>query len=158
MTTALRTRDHQKSKVYAAEHLLRPMLERAGTPTEVSGVTLVLEPERRFVGLIEAQIYVHRVLGHPEVIAEFGPSRPVQVVTRRGDAWAHYEAGRIAIHPDSVWALRELVVLHELAHHYAPAAYHGKRFTYTFIRLVEIMIGPQAALALRLLLHGQGAH
>ena len=51
----------------------------------------------------------------------------------------------------SGWALRELVILHELAHHLAPdiEVAHGGAFVDRMITLVDGVIGPEAALLLR---------
>jgi len=160
MTAPTRPRDYQRAKVYAAEQALRFAYDHPADTITIAGVTLSLEPEDRFASLADLRVYVDRVIYHPEVIATFGFAGPVGVRHRKGAAKAHYQ------HHDAViavpvtgsgWALRELVVLHELAHHLAPGAQHGPEFTAAFVDLVQIIIGPQAALALRLLLHEQGA-
>ena len=56
------------------------------------------------------------------------------------------------------WALRELVVLHEIAHHLCgpdgPA--HGPRFTATFCALAAAVMGPEAGHVLRVVYAKQG--
>jgi putative metallohydrolase (TIGR04338 family) len=52
--------------------------------------------------------------------------------------------------------LRELVVLHELAHHVtwlcnSGAASHGPEFVGNYITMLDRVMGPQAALAARLI-------
>ena len=51
----------------------------------------------------------------------------------------------------SAWALRELVILHELAHHLAPdiEIAHGGSFVDRLLTLVDGVVGPEAALLLR---------
>ena len=87
---------------------------------------------------------------------------PVRVRSRRGAGRAHYEplAATIAV-PTTLddarghrWAMRELVILHELAHHLEPGAgagkpLHGIEFRAAMLALVEAAIGPETALLLR---------
>jgi putative metallohydrolase (TIGR04338 family) len=51
----------------------------------------------------------------------------------------------------SGWALRELVILHELAHHLAEdiEIAHGGAFVDRLLTLVDGIVGPEAALLLR---------
>jgi putative metallohydrolase (TIGR04338 family) len=50
------------------------------------------------------------------------------------------------------WALREIVVLHEMAHHYAGnRAAHGPIFADTFITLVGLVMGPEIGLLARII-------
>ena len=85
---------------------------------------------------------------------------PVRLRTRRGHLRAHWslEGGVATIalpvpeHGTS-WALREAVLLHELAHHVAfhldGATDHGPAFVRRMLQLVDGALGPEAALALR---------
>jgi putative metallohydrolase (TIGR04338 family) len=90
---------------------------------------------------------------------------PVRVRSRNGQARAHYERANatIAIPPyegNRAWAMRELVVLHELAHHLEPdpaSAVHGPAFVHRYARLVTEVIGPEAGLLLRSTMHSEGA-
>lgn len=139
--------------VYTAEDALEWALQTSATHGSVviNGVPLTLEPEARYASLESIQAYVDRVLAHPGVIAEFGPPRPVRVRERKTGHAAHYAAGVIAINTTgSRWAMRETTVLHELAHHFSTGG-HGPAFAAAEIRLLELVMGPQAALALRIL-------
>ena len=156
-------RDSQKSLVYESEFVLRDIYKRAavsGNPmVEMNGAHITLPPEARFGNVETIQSYVDRVLQMPSVIEVFGESGRVLVRKRKGVTKAHYQMGEIAI-PDtrSQWALREVVVLHELAHHYAPrgGASHGPEFTSTFLTLLELVVGPEAALLLRMIFADNG--
>jgi len=155
-------RDSQKSLVYESEFVLRDIYRRAaqsGNPmVEMNGAHVTLPPEARFGNVETIQSYVDRVLQMPSVIEAFGESRRVMVRKRKGVTKAHYSLGEIAI-PDtrSQWALREIVVLHELAHHYSPrGAAHGPEFASTFLTLLELVVGPEAALILRMIFADNG--
>ncbi len=162
MIAPTRSRDDQRSKVYAAEQSLRWIYNHAldSGLVELSGVSLQLEPEARFGDLASVQAYVDRVTMMPAVVALFGITGKVVVRERRGSKFAHYQAGEIAIHTEgnnsARWAMREIVVLHELAHHYSRGHQHGPVFTAAYTDLVDIVMGPQAALALRLLYQQEG--
>lgn len=159
--TATLTRDYQRAKVYAAEQALRFAYDHPADTTTIAGVTLSLEPEDRFASLADLRVYVDRVIYHPEVIATFGFAGPVGLRHRKGAAKAHYQHhdAVIAVHVgDDDWALRELVVLHEIAHHLAGVAGHGPEFTAVFAELVRLIIGEQAGLALRLLFHQENVN
>ena len=59
----------------------------------------------------------------------------------------------------TAWALRELVVLHEISHHLAQEdeVDHGPLFTGRMVELVDGVIGPEAAFLLRVTLQDVGA-
>jgi putative metallohydrolase (TIGR04338 family) len=151
-------RDYQRSKVYAAEDHFGDLLDRSVENAQImlAGSTLVLEPEAKFSTPVTVQAYVDRVLSHPAVVARFGPSR-VTVRQRKGvtkTVYA-YRLREIAV-PDTKSALREIVILHELAHHFAGGlAGHGPQFTAAFLELVGAVMGVQAQLALRIV-YGDG--
>ena len=123
----------------------------------LAGVSLTLEPEARFGDLEAVQAYVNRVTSLPAVVAEFGKRGTVTVRKRKTGHAAHYEGygphgGTIAIHPErGKFAMRETVVIHELAHHYDRRSGHGPTFAATEIKLFELVMGPQIALAMRIL-------
>ncbi|MBF6176236.1 TIGR04338 family metallohydrolase [Nocardia blacklockiae] len=156
-------RDTQRAKVYDAEGLVRRMFERAdeyGARTvELHGSQLTLPVERRFASVASVQSYVDRVLSLNWVRAHWDRSRsPMTVRARAGTAAAHYEAETavlaVPLHArGTAWALRELVILHEIAHHLEPAgaelAPHGPEFCSRYLDLVDGVIGPEAALLLR---------
>ena len=164
------SRDARRSKVYAAEQLVRRIFDRAaqtGCRTlELHGSRITLPIERRFASVASIQAYADAVLALRWVRDEWPRAVvPVRVRSRNGQARAHYErsAAMIAIPPhehNRAWAMRELVVLHELAHHLEPdptRAPHGKEFVNRYARLVAELIGPEAALLLHSTLHSEGA-
>lgn len=156
-------RDGQRSRVYDAEGLVRRMFDRAdegGSRTvELYGSQITLPVERRFASVESVQSYVDRVLTLNWVRAQWGRAgEPVTVRARAGAAAAHYEtAGAVLAVPlhtgGSAWALREFVILHEIAHHLgepdADVAAHGPEFCSRYVELVDGVIGPEAALVLR---------
>lgn len=160
------TRDGQRAKVYAAEQFVRTMFDRAaqrGNPVvDFFGAKLTLPPEARF-GTVEAvQSYVDSVLGHPAVRDRWPAVAPLRVRARRGATAAHYEhtggAATIAV-PEgrSTWALRELVVLHEIAHHVCDAdPPHGPAFVAAFCDLSAAVMGAEVAHVLRVVYAKEG--
>lgn len=156
-------RDGQRAKVYDAEQLVRGVFDRAdeyGNRTvEIYGSHLTLPIERRFASVESVQVYTDKVLGLNWVRAQWErAATPVRVRSRAGTAAAHYEAAEavlaVPLHTGATaWALRELVILHELAHHLEPAAAsvapHGPEFCSRYLELVDGIIGPEAGLVLR---------
>ena len=150
-----RERDSQRSKVYAAEEFVRTLFDRAaghGSPTvEFFGTQLTLPPEGRFASVESVQRYVDDVLALPGVRA------------RRAATATHYEnrdgAGVIAV-PDrdtADWAMRELVVLHEVAHHLCRTLPpHGPEFVATICTLSELVMGPEVGHVLRVVYAKEG--
>jgi putative metallohydrolase (TIGR04338 family) len=159
-------RDAQRAKVYAAEEFVRTMFDRAGEHgnrvVDFFGTQLTLPPEGRFASAPAVQSYVDDVLTHPGVRRRWPAARPLTVRARRGATAAHYErsgdGATIAV-PDrrSTWALRELVVLHEIAHHLTDAEPpHGPEFVATFCELAEAVMGPEVAHVLRVVYAKEG--
>ncbi|MFC9893400.1 TIGR04338 family metallohydrolase [Nocardia sp. NPDC127579] len=156
-------RDSQRARVYDAEQLVRGVFDRAdefGSRTvDLYGSQLTLPIERRFASVASVQAYADRVLALNWVRAQWDrASIPVRVRSRAGATAAHYEAAdavlAVPLHTGgTAWALRELVVLHELAHHLESAtddlAPHGPEFCSCYLELVDGVIGPEAALLLR---------
>ncbi|WP_101950856.1 TIGR04338 family metallohydrolase [Mycobacterium sp. 3519A] len=153
-------RDTQRAKVYAAEEFVRTLFDRAAERgnrvVEFFGTQLTLPPEGRFASVAAVQRYVDEVLTH------MGVQRPLTVRARRGATAAHYEhsddGATIAV-PDrrSTWALRELVVLHEIAHHLCDAEPpHGPEFVATFCDLAAAVMGPEVAHILRVVYAKEG--
>lgn len=159
-------RDTHRSRVYRAETILGRMLDRcdsSGNPVvQIHGITVTMPPEAKFGSLESVSTYVDRVLAMPSVIERFGVARRVTVRERKGAREAHYEPdGAVIAVPVSAsetrWAMRELVVLHELAHHLCPDSGHGPRYTQTLLSLLELVMGAEVALVLRVLYGQNGA-
>lgn len=118
---------------------------------------MLLPAERRFGAIETIAAYARAVLVHPDVVAAVGAVEPPQLRTRNGGRAAHWEApGTIAVHVPrhgEGWALREAVLLHELAHHLGRctglAPHHGAPFPALMVLLVRAALGVEAALALR---------
>lgn len=158
-------RDSDRAKVYEAEALVRRLVDRAvDFPTiEVAGSVITLPVERRFGSVASVQRYLDAVLAD-EAVRSRWPDRSataVRVRRRRGLGQAHYEFDTAVIAVPTAmsdaggtaWAMRELVVLHELAHHLAGPptagdAAHGRTFRANMLELVELMIGPELRLLL----------
>jgi putative metallohydrolase (TIGR04338 family) len=152
-------RDFQRSRVYDAEHLVHRIFDRSAQypVIEVAGSRLTLPVERKFGSIDAVQRYVDQLLALAWVRQRWArASVPVIVRERAGAAQAHYQrAGSVMAVPGyrsgSGWALRELVILHEITHHLAPEIEiaHGGVFVQRVITLVEEIIGPEAGLLLR---------
>ena len=156
------TRDSQRARVYAAEEFVRTMFDRAAQHSsraiDFFGIALTLPPEARFASVESVQRYVD------DIVARVGAT-PVTVRARRGAAAAHYEndgvSAVIAVPAGSgTWALRELVVLHELAHHLCAVTNadppHGPAFVTAYCSLCESVMGPEVGLVLRMVYAKEG--
>ncbi|MEW2479292.1 TIGR04338 family metallohydrolase [Mycobacterium sp. NPDC051198] len=152
------TRDTQRARVYAAEQFVRTMFDRAAQHSsraiDFFGTSLTLPPEARFGSVDSVQRYVD------DVVARVGAG-PVAVRSRRGATAAHYEwvdgKAVIAVPERDTWALRELVVLHELAHHVSHAdPPHGPAFVAAYSELCETVMGPEVGLVLRMVYAKEG--
>ena len=159
-------RDTQRAKVYAAEEFVRTLFDQAAghgnQVVEFFGTQLTLPPEGRFASAPSVRRYVDDVLAHPTVRARWPAAGVLTVRARRGATAAHYErsddGATIAV-PDrrSTWALRELVVLHEIAHHLCDAEPpHGPEFVATFCELAEAVMGPEVGHVLRVVYAKEG--
>ncbi len=159
-------RDTQRSKVYAAEQFVRMLFDRAAQHGSRSldffGATLTLPPEARFASVDSVQRYVDDVLSLPAVLARWPTAGALAVRARRGVTAAHYERddslATIAV-PDrqSTWALRELVVLHEVAHHLDQTEPpHGPHFVGAFCALADVVMGPEVGHVLRVVYAKEG--
>jgi putative metallohydrolase (TIGR04338 family) len=167
VTGGVSARDSQRAKVYAAEDFVRTMFDRAaehGSPAvEFFGTQLTLPPEGRFGSVASVQRYVDDVLALPGVRQQWPEVSPLRVRARRAATAAHYEnhdgAGVIAV-PDrdtADWAMRELVVLHEVAHHLCRAQpAHGVEFVATMCTLTELVMGPELGHVLRVVYAKEG--
>jgi len=149
--TAKAVRDVQRARVYAAEDAWALVLDaarRGAVRAEVAGSTVLLPAETHFGTLASAQRYADHYVG---------TLPPVRVRLRKGQMKAHWEPPGVIALPvperGQPWALRESVLLHELAHHVAfhrdSVADHGPAYTSRMLELVEQALGAEAALALR---------
>ena len=158
-------RDAQRAAVYAAEQFVRTLFDRAdehgSRAVDFFGTALTLPPEGRFGSVAAVGEYVDKVMALPAVRDRW-PVAPVRVRERRGATAAHYETGDgtavIAVPEEPTrWALRELVVLHEIAHHLCPAGpAHGGEFVSAFCELAGMVMGPEVGHVLRVVYVKQG--
>jgi putative metallohydrolase (TIGR04338 family) len=160
-------RDWQRSKVYAAEEFVRTLFDRAAEhgsrSVEFFGAQLTLPPEARFGSVPAVQRYVDDVLALPAVRRQWPRVAPLTVRARRAATAAHYEnhdgTGIIAV-PDrdtADWAMRELVVLHEIAHHLCDVQPpHGSQYVAALCTLAELVMGPELGHVLRVVYAKEG--
>jgi putative metallohydrolase (TIGR04338 family) len=142
--------DAQRERVYQAEYLTRDLLSLAnvspGRQVRFFGSHLTLPREEVFDTLAQVEAYLRRAMAHPDVAGRYGSRRPPGVRERKGQRFAHAEGSHtIAIPTVDKWALRELVVLHELAHILTPGDGHGPSFAACHLHLISSMIGPEVA-------------
>ena len=160
-------RDSQRSKVYAAEEFVRTLFDRAAehgsSSVDFFGAHLTLPPEAKFGSLSAVQRYVDDVLALPAVRREWSEVAPLRVRARRAATAAHYEnrdgTGVIAVpdRRDADWAMRELVVLHEIAHHLCDShPPHGSQYVTTLCTLAELVMGPEVGHVLRVVYAKEG--
>lgn len=159
-------RDAQRAKVYAAEHFVQTVFDRAAArgnrAVDFFGTDVTLPPEARFASVESVQRYVDDVLALPAVQERWQGAGPVAVRPRRGVSAAHYEssgdAAVIAVPEHGTnWALRELVVLHELTHHLAfTDPPHGPEFVAALCELAAIVMGAELGYVLRVVYAREG--
>lgn len=153
-------RDSQRARVYRAEDSWAARLDaaRRGAPlATVGGSRLLLPAERRFGTLEAADDWCAAALALPAVGAVVGELSPPQLRVRAGQRSAHWEPPGVIALPVPVrgqpWALRETVLLHELAHHVGhlaqQATSHSAPFPAAVLLLAGAVLGEEAAFALR---------
>lgn len=158
--------DRQRARVYEAEALVRRIFDRAVDHplVEVAGSHLTIPVERKFASLDSVQIYVDAVLALGWV-RDMWPRASDRVVVRAraGHNRAHYERRppviAVPLHRGGeAWALRELVLLHEISHHLGPdeEVAHGPDFTGRMVDLVTRIVGEEAGFLLRVTLADSG--
>ena len=151
-------RDEQKSRVYEAEGVLARMIDRRTDfpVVEAFGSRVAVPDDRKFGDIASVQRYVDAVLVL-DWVRHLAPARAglvVRVRARAGATKAEYEFAThtIAVPPHRVggrWAMRELVVLHEVAHHLSAEPGHGPEFVTCLLALVEEIVGTEAGFLLR---------
>lgn len=133
--------DAQTQNLYTAEQMLRRLMDRQfdAPLVTVAGSTVAVPLDRKFASLESIQRYVDGIV----------PG--LRVRARKGADAAHYHWGEIAVPMmrEGRWAQREIVILHEIAHHLSQGENHGPRFAGAFLDLVEQYIGFEAAFILR---------
>lgn len=148
--------DPDRSAVYAAEDQVAAWLDTLGperTTLTVDGHTFAPETEPRFTDPDTAARYVAQVLTHLRDGGRDYRGRERQAVAvrpRRGHRAATYDfaSATIAVPPFATggrWALRGLVLLHELAHHLHGEPGHGAAWRATLLRLLEDVGSPVIA-------------
>lgn len=137
--------DRYRQAVYRAEDQWSATIDRGGS-VDFFGSVVDVPVQLRFGSLPDVQAYVSQICQH---VAVESP----RVRHRKGGRRAHYRAGEIAIPSDQPWAMRESVVLHELAHHLAVLTAddhtHGTLFVTSMLSLVSTRLGDEAHLLLR---------
>lgn len=155
--------DKEKQATYDGEHIVTRMMTLANQedgPRQVTviGVKLAVPVEYRFASVESIQCYVDKVLAHPGVRETWPLVRPITVRARKGNRKAHYEHGGVIAIPMDLgsWACRELVVLHEIAHHLAPGHGHDVTFRRAMHTLARLIMAPEVSLILQMVWHQQG--
>lgn len=158
--------DPQRGRVYEAESVLAGLIDRRDEfpVAQAFGSRVAVPDDRKFGDIAAVQRYVDAVLAldwvRPRTPA--AAARPVRVRARRGATRAEYDVERQTIavpthRAGGRWAMRELVVLHELAHHLADdGTAHGPAFVATLLDLVEGLVGAEAGFLLRASLQDAG--
>jgi putative metallohydrolase (TIGR04338 family) len=155
-----RPRDAQRARVYRAEDAWADRLDaarRGARVATVGGSSVLLPQEKRFGEVATMAAFAAAVLEADEVVRAVGRVAPPDLRTRRGGRAAHWEPpGTIAVHVPAhgePWALREAVLLHELAHHVGHRTgltpHHAAPFPALVLLLVRAALGEEAAFALR---------
>ncbi len=160
--------DAQRAKVYAAEEFVRTLFDRAaehGSPTvEFFGTQSDASAGGAVrLGRVGAALRRRRARASRRCAEQWPEVSPLRVRARRAATAAHYEnrdgAGVIAV-PDrdtADWAMRELVVLHEVAHHLCQVQPpHGPEFVATICTLAELVMGPELGHVLRVVYAKEG--
>lgn len=140
----------ETQKAYSAEYALRDQLEL--TQVTLCGTTVVIPVERRFAELVDVQRYVDLVLALNWVRAAYpAAAQPLRVVRHKVINEAKCGNGTMWVNPDhDRFAMRETVILHELAHHLAGGwAAHGPMWRACFVHLLEELVGPEVAWLMR---------
>ncbi len=159
--------DPDQRAVYAAEDQLSAWLDTV-TPERatvtVDGATYSPETEPRFTDPEAVGRFVGQVLAHLRERERSYDGREhvdVRVRPRNGRLRATYEPDTctMAVPPFAVgggWALRGVVVLHEISHHLSGEAGHGREFRATYLRLLEDIGSPVTAELLQVAYAAEG--
>ena len=151
--------DPLREAVYQAERQVFSTLERPGM-VDFFGSQLTIAPEVWFRTIDEIQTYVNNAIS--SIASDWPGLEPLAVRKRKGQTKAHYEFDQktIAIPTESSWAMREMVVLHEIAHHLtwfenSSVEAHGLEYIANYLFLVSQFMGEEVALLLNAALDGK---
>lgn len=149
----------ETERAYAAEFVLRDQLTL--TSAVVHGTTLTIPVERKFGRIEDIQRYVDMVLALNWVRDTYPSARlPLKVVRHRVINRANCGHGELRVNDSDegrAWSFREVVILHEVAHHLTPCGTeHGVEWRACFLDLLDGIVGPEAAFLLRTNFHDQG--
>ncbi len=141
--------DSLRPAVYRAEDQWSATMDRGGR-VDFFGSMIMVPAQLRFGNLEDVQSYVDAVCRVHDLPA-------VRVRHRQGATRAHYEVKEhirvIAVPTNHAWAMRESVVLHEVAHHGCHTRHdtmrHDAQFATTMLELVREQLGYEAELLLR---------
>lgn len=152
-------KDSLRESVYQAERQVFHVLERPGD-VDFFGSKLTIASEVWFKSIEEIQTYVNNAI--EAIASDWVGLTPVLVRQRKGQTKAHYEYENqtIAIPTQTNWAMREMVVLHEIAHHLTwfdepRAEAHGLEYVANYLYLVSQFMGEEVALLLTAAFDGQ---
>jgi hypothetical protein len=149
-------RDPDKEAAYTAEQQVRELMDMAveveDWTFDFHGYTMQLPQERKFASLESIRSYVNAVCNLSQVRARF-PGRGTPKVAEHDyidiASYTHHdETINIRTHKDSKWQQRELIVLHELAHHMAKGDGHGPEWRGAFVFLIDECMGRQMAMVM----------
>jgi putative metallohydrolase (TIGR04338 family) len=155
-------KDVDRVKVYRAEQQVASALSTSSGNFDFFGSKLYVQPETTFEAIEQIQCYVETVLSNYSKRTD-RQIVGVKVRQRKGNQEAHYEfdTKTIAIPTTANWAMRELVILHEVAHHItwqtsSRVAAHGAEFLQTYLELVAAELSAETNLLLRAAFDAQG--
>lgn len=156
-------RDNQKQKVYDAEHQFCRMLDTVELDGTIDffGSRVAVDTDRKFTRVADVQRFVDAIV--TSLLPEHRSVVPT-VVVRKGEAKAVYRSSDNTICvPEAKWALRESVILHEMAHWLVAHSLdrstceaHGPEFAGIFVDLVSRVMGSGSAMVLSACLDGSG--
>ncbi len=137
---------------YGPEWRIRQVLETPDVPFKMHGVTITVPHERKFGHIDTVRKYVEHVC------TSEGFSVPAVVESKKLKNRAYYEPLGVRITMPNFdkarWAWREIVVLHEIAHHMQPFQGHSDPFQKTFADLLGKYIGSEIGWAYSVLRYG----
>lgn len=161
--------DIQKQNVYDAEHAYIIYMDMAAdsdsgmVQAKIAGSTMTVSMDRKFSDLEAVQRYVDTLTSSAYVMSKFPSLAGVNIVVDpRLSSRSYYQSigHKITLagaKKSGRWAMREFVVLHELAHAATRnIGGHGPEFVAAFVELVECAISPEVAYALKMSMYEAG--